>query len=77
MTKNKLKKDLELIHRHLTRAEIIMERIANKLGTDRHVYLERTLWEVEELIKMFDQCPECGLSGKHKMSCDTQYEKRK
>ena len=68
MTKNKLKKDLELIHRHLTRAEVVMENIANKLDIDRNEYLERCLWEVEELINMFDACcPECDLTGKHKI----------
>ena len=51
----KLKKDLELIHRHLTRAEVIMEKIANKLDIDRHEYLERCLWEVEELLNMFEE----------------------
>ena len=53
MTKNKLKKDLELIHRHLTRAEVVMQKIADKLGIDRHAYLEMTLYEVEELLKLF------------------------
>lgn len=55
MNKTKLKKDIELIHRHLTRAEVIMEKIANKLEIDRHEYLERTLYEVEELLKMFEE----------------------
>lgn len=55
MTKLKLKKDLELIHRHLTRAEVVMEKVANKLGIDRHEYLERSLWEVEELLKLFEE----------------------
>lgn len=55
MTKNKLKKDLELIQRHLTRAEVIMQKIADKLGIDRNEYLERCLWEVEELLKMFQE----------------------
>ena len=51
-----------------------MEKISDKLGIDRgHEYIEKSLWEVEELIKLFNSCPECGLSGKHKMSCDTQY----
>lgn len=58
MTKNKLKKDLELIHRHLTRAEVVMQKIAIKLDLDRHEYLERTLWEVEELLKMFGDADE-------------------
>lgn len=55
MNKIKLKKDLELIHRHLTRAEVVMQKIATKLNIDRHEYIERTLWEVEELIKMFEE----------------------
>lgn len=55
MNKTKLKKDLELIHRHLTRAEVIMQKIATKLEIDRHEYLERCLWEVEELLKMFEE----------------------
>lgn len=55
MNKTKLKKDLELIHRHLTRAEVVMQKVATRLKIDRHEYLERTLWEVEELIKMFEE----------------------
>ena len=55
MKKAKLKKDLELIHRHLTRAEVIMQKIATKLDIDRHEYLEKTLWEVEELLKLFEE----------------------
>ena len=55
MKKAKLKKDLELIHRHLTRAEVVMQKIATKLDIDRHEYLERTLCEVEELINMFEE----------------------
>ena len=54
MKKEKLKKDLELIHRHLTRAEVVMQKIANKLDIDRHAYLEMTLYEVEELLKLFE-----------------------
>lgn len=55
MTKNKLKKDLELIHRHLTRAEVVMQKISTKLDIDRHEYLERTLYEIEELLKLFEE----------------------
>lgn len=55
MNRAKLKKDLELIHRHLTRAEVVMQKIATKLDIDRHEYLERCLWEVEELLKMFEE----------------------
>lgn len=53
MTRNKLKKDLELIHRHLIRAEAVVMKIADKLGIDRHEYLEKTLYEIEELLKLF------------------------
>ena len=55
MTKNKLKKDLELIHRHLIRAEVIMQKIATKLDIDQHEYLEKTLYEIEELLKLFEE----------------------
>lgn len=54
MNKFKLKKDLELIHRHLTRAEVVMQKIATKLDIDRHEYLEKTLWEIETLLEMFN-----------------------
>lgn len=54
MTKTKLKKDLELIHRHLTRAEVVMMKIADKLNIDRHEWHERTLWEIETLLEMFN-----------------------
>lgn len=78
MTKKQLLKNLQIIHKDLTKVELRMEKISDKLGIDRgHEWIERSLWEVEELIKMFDQCPECGLSGNHKMSCDTQYGERK
>jgi hypothetical protein len=30
-----------------------MEKIADKLGIDRHAYLEMTLYEIEELLKLF------------------------
>lgn len=59
MTKTKLKKDLELVHRHLTRADVVMQKIATKLDIDRHEYLERTLYEIEELLKMFEEKTEC------------------
>ena len=55
MKKAKLKKDLELIHRHLTRAEVVMEKISTKLDIDRHEYLEKTLYEIEELLKLFQE----------------------
>lgn len=55
MTPKQLKKDLELIHRHLTRAERVMEKIATKLDIDRHAYLEMTLYEIETLLEMFGE----------------------
>ena len=55
MKKARLKKDLELIHRHLTRAEVVMQKIATKLDIDQHEYLEKTLYEIEELLKMFEE----------------------
>lgn len=55
MKRARLKKDLELIHRHLNRAEVIMQKIATRLDIDRHEYLERTLFEVEELLKLFTE----------------------
>lgn len=55
MNKLKLKKDLELIHRHLTRAEVVMWKISDKLGIDRgHEGLDKTIYEVEQLLKMFN-----------------------
>lgn len=54
--KQKLKRDLELTYRHLTRAGVIMGRISSRIGIERHhEYLERTLFEVEELLKLFDE----------------------
>ena len=76
MNKVQLHKQLQLLHKDLTKVELRMEKISDKLGIDRgHEWVEKTLWEVEELIKMFDEpCSECGLAGQHKMSCDTQYK---
>lgn len=55
MKKERLKKDLELVHRHLTRAEAVMEKISTNLNIpENHEFLERTIYEVEELLKMFE-----------------------
>ena len=55
MTRKQLYKHLTLIHRDLTKVELRMEKISVKLNIDRHEHLERCLWEVEELLKMFDK----------------------
>lgn len=55
MTKEQLHRQLKFIHKDLTKAETRMEKIADKLGIDRNEYLERCLWEVEELLKMFQE----------------------
>lgn len=55
MTKTKLKKDLELIHRHLSRAKVVTDKIAIKLDINRNEHLELCLCEVEELLKMFEE----------------------
>lgn len=54
MTKKQLHKQLQLIHKDLTRAETRMQKIADKLDIDRHAYLEMTLFEIEELMKLFE-----------------------
>lgn len=56
MTKKQLLKNLQMIHKDLTKVELRMEKISDKLGIDRgHEYIERTLWELEELLKMFEE----------------------
>jgi hypothetical protein len=55
MTKKQLHKQLQLIHKDLTKAETRMQKIAIKLDIDRHAYLEMTLYEIEELLKMFEE----------------------
>lgn len=52
MTRQQLRKQLQLIHKDLIKVETRMMKIADKLGIDRHEYLERCLWEVEELLKL-------------------------
>lgn len=76
MTKIQAYKQLQLIHKDLTKVQSRMQKLAKKLGfTERQEYVDNSIKEVEELIKMFDSsCPECGLIGQHKMSCDTQYK---
>ena len=53
MTKEQLHRQLKFIHKDLTKAEKRMMKIADKLGIDRHTYLEMTLYEIEELLKLF------------------------
>ena len=55
MNKTKLKKDLELIHRHLTRAETVMQKIATKLNINQHKGVEGAIKDVEDLLKMFEE----------------------
>lgn len=53
MTRKQMHKQLQLIHKDLTKAETRMQKISTKLDIDRNEYLERCLWEVEELLKLF------------------------
>lgn len=55
MTKKQLLKNLQIIHKDLTKIELRMEKISDKLGIDRgHEHVERTLWEIETLLEMFN-----------------------
>ena len=55
MNKKQLHKQLQLIHKDLTKVELRMEKVSDKLGIDRgNEYVERCLWEVEELLKLFE-----------------------
>lgn len=56
MTKKQLHRHLQLLHKDLTKAELRMEKISDKLGIDRgHEYIERTLWEIETLLEMIKE----------------------
>jgi len=55
VTRKQLHKQLQMIHKDLTKVETRMQKIAVKLNIDRHEHLEHCLWEVEELLKMFDK----------------------
>lgn len=55
MTRHQLYKQLQLIHKDLTKVDTRMMKIADKLGIDRHEWLERSLWEIEELLKLFEE----------------------
>lgn len=55
MTKQQLHRQLKLLHKDLNKVEMSMEKISDKLGIDRgHEYVERTLWEIETLLEMFN-----------------------
>lgn len=56
MTKKQLHRHLQLLHKDLTKVELRMEKISEKLGIDRgHEYIERTLWEIETLLEMIKE----------------------
>lgn len=56
MTKKQLHKQLTILHKDLTKVELRMEKISDAIGIDRgNEHLERCLWEVEELLKMFEE----------------------
>lgn len=56
MTKKQLYRHLQLLHKDLTKVELRMEKISDKLGFDRgNEYVERTLWEIETLLEMFEE----------------------
>lgn len=52
MNKQQLHRQLKSIHKDLTKAETRMQKIADKLEIDRHTYLEMTIYEIEELLKL-------------------------
>jgi hypothetical protein len=54
LTKKQMLKSLQMIHKDLAKVETRMQKIADKLGIDRHEFLEKTLWEVETLLEMFE-----------------------
>lgn len=55
MTKTQLHRQLKILHKDLTKVETRMEKISDKLGIDRgHEYVERSLWEIETLLEMFN-----------------------
>jgi hypothetical protein len=44
LTKKQLHRQLQLLHKDLTKVELRMEKISDKLGIDRgHEWVERTL----------------------------------
>lgn len=56
MTKKQLHRHLQLLHKDLTKVELRMEKISDKLGIDRgHEYIERTFWEIETLLEMIKE----------------------
>lgn len=56
MNKKQLHRHLQLLHKDLTKVELRMEKISDKLGIDRgHEYIERTLWEIETLLEMIKE----------------------
>ena len=56
MTKKQLLKNLQILHKDLTKVELRMEKISDKLGIDRgHEWIEKSLWEIEELLKLFGE----------------------
>lgn len=56
MTKKQILKHLTIIHKDLTKVELRMEKISDKLGIDRgHEWVERSLWMIETLMNMFEE----------------------
>jgi len=56
VTKKQLLKNLQILHKDLTKVELRMEKISDKLGIDRgHEWIEKSLWEIEELLKLFGE----------------------
>lgn len=79
MNKQQLTKQIELLHKELSSADKRCKRISAACGIESNELISYAVEQTRQVLEYIeslkeDACPECGLSGQHKMSCDTQYE---
>ena len=55
MKKEQLKRELEFILKDLTKVNKRMNKIADKLDTERHEGVQSALNDVQTLLKMFEE----------------------
>lgn len=79
MNKLQLEKNLTLLLKDLDKCDKRCKKISKACGLENNPLIEYAMEQTKLVLDYIESlkeepCPECGLTGQHKMSCDTQYK---
>jgi hypothetical protein len=79
LNKIQLEKNLTLLLKDLSSADKRCKKISKACGLEDNHLIEYAMEQTKLVLDYIeslkeDPCTECGLTGQHKMSCDTQYK---